>query len=664
MRRLILLLVPAALMAGPARYARLGDFDGTAEVQLEAAEPWMPAERNLPLQESTWLRTGAQSRVEIELDEGSAWRLGPDSQCALADYTRLSTGQRVTLLWLDRGLAYFTGGSEGRDALTVAVPGAQVIFTHGASVRLEVRDNWSRISVLAGTVRFSSPAAEIDLREGQTTRVEPANPARFFLDREILPIDLDRWSEARDKALASPVSAMHVLERYGLADLDAAGEWIQTDDLGAVWRPKSQDGWIPYRDGRWRWYGALGYTWVSDEPWGWLPYHYGRWTRKDKLGWVWAPSAAVVFQPAQVYWLRGDKLAGWGPLAPGEEWNGKDMPAEYLNSNTTFAAFSADALLLDPEGFTERPKEPLRAAAFTVALPSPSFPASRLEAVRPVLASPRTPVLPEVNGNTFDTSPLADAAPPAVAARPTPVVVVTQAAPAPPPSEPQDPPVIVNPLSVIMVTPPGQPNTAGAAAPAAPPAPAAPAAPVTTAHGGDRHSPPPENRKTNAPGRRFRNGELELYREVQKSFDANNFSKALAGLDAWSERFPQTDFQSEREFEYLQAFDATGQPAKVLEVAGTLLNQGLAAALPDARQALTAVYLASLDVQKIPRPNRAQIATGQQAAHELLARLPEFFGTGTRPANTTDAEWRKLRQNLETVANGALAMVQKRRASR
>ena len=79
MRSFALLLLPAALFAGQARFARLGDFDGNVEVQLQAADPWTPAERNLPLIEGAWLRTGPSSRVEIELDEGSAWRLGPDS---------------------------------------------------------------------------------------------------------------------------------------------------------------------------------------------------------------------------------------------------------------------------------------------------------------------------------------------------------------------------------------------------------------------------------------------------------------------------------------------------------------------------------------------------------------------------------------------------------
>ena len=71
MNRFLLLLVPAALFAGQARYARLGEFDGKVEVQLHAGDAWSPAERNLPLAESAWLRTGASSRLEIELDDGS-----------------------------------------------------------------------------------------------------------------------------------------------------------------------------------------------------------------------------------------------------------------------------------------------------------------------------------------------------------------------------------------------------------------------------------------------------------------------------------------------------------------------------------------------------------------------------------------------------------------
>ena len=245
MNRLILLLVPAALFAGQPRYARLGEFDGKVEVQLQAANPWSVAERNLPLTESAWLRTGASSRLEIELDEGSAFRVGPDSQIELSDYSRLSSGQRITVLSLDHGVAWFTGEPSAHDTLSLAVPGAQVTLSRGARVRLQVDVTVSRIAVIEGTVRLSCPAAELDIHEGQTVRVEPLTPARFSLDREIAPTDLDRWSEDRDKALESAASATHVAQRYGVGDLDAAGEWLQTD-IGAVWKPRVADGWAPF----------------------------------------------------------------------------------------------------------------------------------------------------------------------------------------------------------------------------------------------------------------------------------------------------------------------------------------------------------------------------------------------------------------------------------
>src|SRR4051812_14754850 len=132
--RYLLLLVPAVLLAGPARYARVGGVSGTVEIQIAAADPWVAAETNAPLPEAARVRTGPSSRVELELDEGSVLRLGPNSEAELSDYVRLSTGQRVTLLSVARGLAFVTGAPEGRDSLTLALPGAQVTFTRAARV--------------------------------------------------------------------------------------------------------------------------------------------------------------------------------------------------------------------------------------------------------------------------------------------------------------------------------------------------------------------------------------------------------------------------------------------------------------------------------------------------------------------------------------------------
>src|SRR5438552_2581315 len=121
-----LLLLLGASLNGQTRYARLGEFDGSAETRVHPSETWKPALRNTPLLESSWLRTGGESHAEIELDEGSVLRVAENSVCEIADYTRLSTGQRITHISLDSGVAYFSGESNWRDALILSMPAAQV----------------------------------------------------------------------------------------------------------------------------------------------------------------------------------------------------------------------------------------------------------------------------------------------------------------------------------------------------------------------------------------------------------------------------------------------------------------------------------------------------------------------------------------------------------
>ena len=465
-----LLLAAGLLPAGDARYARLGELEGAGEVQLQAAAPWIPALANLPLLDGSWVRTGAGARLEIELDEGSAWRLGAESLAELSDYTRLSTGQRVTLVSLDHGTAWFTGAPEGRDALLLAVPGAQVTLRHGARVRMEAREQWSQIAVIEGAVRFSSPAVELDVTEGQMVRVEPSNTARFFLYREISPNELDRWSEDRDKALASSSSAGHLPGlRFGLTDLDRGGTWIDTKAYGTIWKPSAPEGWIPFRAGKWMWYDTLGYTWVSSDAWGWLPFHYGRWMRDEQMGWFWVPGGDESFTPGDVYWLRGTDLAGWGPLAPGEQWTKKSIPQLYLNVHTTFARFASEALEIDPGQPVARPREPLATASFVPALPSPALAAARFDAKRPVLRAGSTRIVPSLAGVAYDQVSTA-AAPPMEARapappppppagypreQPPPPVVIVET---PPPSEPPPPPEIYYPAPVytgiVVVNPP------------------------------------------------------------------------------------------------------------------------------------------------------------------------------------------------------------------
>jgi hypothetical protein len=652
MKFVVFLMLPAALIAGQGRYARLGDFDGQVEVQLSAADAWMPAERNLPLPESAWIRTGPASRVEIELDDGGAWRLGPESQGGLSDYSRLSTGQRVTLLALDHGIAYFTGDAKAKDSLMLAVPGAQVAISKPARVRVEAQDQASQVAVLQGVARFSSAAAEIDLAQGQTTRVEPGNASRFFLYREVAPLETDRWSAARDKALTTPIAALHVAERYGLADLDAAGQWNQTEDLGVVWKPKDAEGWAPYQNGRWRWYSALGYAWVGGEAWGWLPYHYGRWTRHGELGWVWAPSSTGVFKPGEVFWMRGARVVGWGPLAPGEQWLPANMPAQYVGANLTFAALQPDAQVIDPEGFDGRPKEPLKVTTFTDALPSPAFSAARLDAVRPLVAGGFR-LAPDEPALTQSMAPATRAVDRALEQRagmpPQPTVIVT---PAPPPSPP-DQVIVPVPeyLTAVFVTPQAAAALPAVVAAAKPPT----LAPVAVSKPAPTPAPPaPPARPPRRQPRQERDpAEERVVNQVHRDFAQSNWTKAMEDLDEWSRRYPQSDLADERLYDYMQVHSVTAHPDKVLEYGATLMAKNLAGVFND-QQTLGVLYLVTVNAAVIAHPNNPQRTLGKAAAQAMIETLPAYFEEHRRPAETSETDWRQSRRRLETAAHDAL----------
>jgi hypothetical protein len=451
-------LLAAVSQAAQPRFARLGAFEGLVEVQLDPAESWRPALSNLPLPESTRIRTGPAAKVEIELDDAGVLRLVGAGLAELSDYTRLSGGQRITVISLDRGLAYFTGEPGAGNLIHLLVPGAQATLKQGSRIRLQALDSSSEIAIIEGASRFSIPAAEMDLRHGQSVRVTIPESSNFQLFREVTPLETDSWSEQLDKAQAqSPASRL---------DLDRAGKWITAGDYGVVWQPPTQAGWAPFRQGRWLWYQSIGFTWIGAEPWGWKPYHEGRWIQHPDLGWLWQPGPKDAdFAPGPVFWARASNMVAWGALAPGEQWNGAGPPRQFAAFNVTGGNFVSGAREIVPSPLDDLPKDLLKAFLFTSALPSPPLPATRLTITRDALRTRLfksvevSPALPDVTEaapppSQPEPQPVADVPPPAM---PSPVPVTTPPTfPDPPPPRPQD----HNTLDTghILVKPPQRPD--------------------------------------------------------------------------------------------------------------------------------------------------------------------------------------------------------------
>jgi hypothetical protein len=158
-------------------------------------------------------------------------------------------------------------------------------------------------------------------------------------------------------------------------------------------------------------------------------------------------------------------------------------------------------------------------------------------------------------------------------------------------------------------------------------------------------------RAQSAPGKKaYKNAaEADLYGKAMKSLNAKDWKQTITDLDAWKQQVPDSAFKDDREVYYVQAYGGSGQFAKVLETAGSLIDRDLAKVLDDPTygpaQQLQVLVTAVQATPQIANPTPQQLAMGEKAAH-LLADY------NTKPANLADADWAKAREQLQTMAKG------------
>jgi len=152
-------------------------------------------------------------------------------------------------------------------------------------------------------------------------------------------------------------------------------------------------------------------------------------------------------------------------------------------------------------------------------------------------------------------------------------------------------------------------------------------------------------------------GEFDLFNAVTKDTDP---AKKIQDLTAWADKYPDSDYKYDRLFLFMQTYSQAKppQPDKVVQYGAQLMSSDLKTIFADnPQQILTTLYLVSTSVTTIPNPTQEQFATGDKAAHELLAYLDTFFAPGKKPATTSDADWTKARGQVESIAKAALVWI-------
>lgn len=148
-------------------------------------------------------------------------------------------------------------------------------------------------------------------------------------------------------------------------------------------------------------------------------------------------------------------------------------------------------------------------------------------------------------------------------------------------------------------------------------------------------------------------GERDIYNDVIKDVSAADFTKALAGLDAWRQKFPDSDFRDDRTALYIQSYAGANQPQKVLDAAADLISKDLNAVFTGQGAQATIIrvlYNTAAAVSRVTNPTPGELATADKAAHQLLAwdtAIPDL------PAD----KWTELRNDMRGKARAALLYI-------
>ena len=166
--------------------------------------------------------------------------------------------------------------------------------------------------------------------------------------------------------------------------------------------------------------------------------------------------------------------------------------------------------------------------------------------------------------------------------------------------------------------------------------------------------------------KKYKEGEYEIVSQAYK--DVSDPAKEIAGLDAWAQKFPDSDYREDRAYLYVQACLKLNQPAKVLEYGSQLMSKDLnaifngpgteqLAGLPLKLTMLNVLYSVALNAAYLPGASADQLALGEKAARAVVEFAPKYFTSENKPAAQTEAAWATARADVMSKAGTAMVAI-------
>jgi uncharacterized membrane protein YgcG len=298
------LLALPVLADSQARIVRLSDVQGSVQIDKNSGTGFENAFLNLPVTQGTQLRTRADGRAEVEFEDGSTLRVGPNTTIEFSTLGLSDAGKHISVINLADGMAYVNWLGKSGDDFTLNFSSEKVSLAQAAHIRVETSAHLAKLAVFKGDVEAEGPSGKVMVAKNKTATFDASDNDKYALANSIAEAPLDSWDResiayhdqyAKTNSNNSPYG-------YGLSDLNYYGGYYNVPGYGTMWQPYFTGvGWDPFMDGAWGWYPGMGYMFASAYPWGWLPYYYGNWAYVQPYGWMWQPGGWNTWNPVPVF---------------------------------------------------------------------------------------------------------------------------------------------------------------------------------------------------------------------------------------------------------------------------------------------------------------------------------------------------------------------------
>jgi hypothetical protein len=294
LRLSLVLLAFCALCALPAladsqvRIVRLSDVHGTVQIDKGTGAGFENAFVNLPVTQAMQLRTRDNGRAEIEFEDGSSMRVGPNTAIEFSKLSLSDSGKRISQVNLIEGMAYVNW--LGKDDLAMNFSHEKLALDHSAHFRVDSSEQVANLAVFNGAVDVESPSGKVTVEKKKNATFNVADEDKYTIAKKIPEAPLDSWDKEAVSYHDQYAKNNTTPYGYGFSDLNYYGAFTNVPGYGMMWQPFFTGvGWDPFMDGAWGYYPGFGYMFVSAYPWGWMPYRYGNWMFLPGMGWMWQP---------------------------------------------------------------------------------------------------------------------------------------------------------------------------------------------------------------------------------------------------------------------------------------------------------------------------------------------------------------------------------------